>query len=173
MNKNHGINIGGSSILMIFVLLCLVTFSVLSYVSANADYKLTKKAAQSVTRYYEADAQAETRLALIDETLKKIADQTPKDTEPAAYYQKVSDALFEMDGVSAVVQDDQLTIQYQVEIDDHRALQVSLQPLFPIESPEKRYVLTAWQVIQTAEWESDDSISVWDGEEPFELWNGE
>lgn len=37
------IGIGISSILLIFVILCLLTFAVLSLVSANADYKLVKK----------------------------------------------------------------------------------------------------------------------------------
>lgn len=39
------IGIGISSILSIFVILCLLTFAVLSLVSANADYKLVKKTA--------------------------------------------------------------------------------------------------------------------------------
>ena len=35
--------IGSSSLLVIFVILCLVSFATLSIVSANADYKLSKK----------------------------------------------------------------------------------------------------------------------------------
>ena len=35
--KNFPMNIGLSSILLIFVVLCLVSFSILSIVSANAD----------------------------------------------------------------------------------------------------------------------------------------
>lgn len=44
-SKNHsaGISIGMVSILMIFVVLCLTTFATLSFVSARADLKLSKK----------------------------------------------------------------------------------------------------------------------------------
>lgn len=58
-----GLNIGASSILVVFVILCLVTFSVLSLVSANADYKLSKKVADRTLAYYDAVCQAEVRLS--------------------------------------------------------------------------------------------------------------
>ena len=38
--RSFGLSIGSSSILMVFVVLCLTTFATLSLVSANADYKL-------------------------------------------------------------------------------------------------------------------------------------
>ena len=41
--KSFPMNIGLSSILLIFVVLCLVSFSILSIVSANADKKLSLK----------------------------------------------------------------------------------------------------------------------------------
>lgn len=172
MNKQLGIHVGGSSILMIFVLLCLVTFSALSLVSANADYKLTAKAAQSVTRYYQADAQAETRLAFIDQTLKSVSESMPDDAEASVFHSRISDALMHEDEVTAGIQDGRFIIQYQVDIDGRRALQVALEPVYPLQNAKERYVLTAWQVIQTAEWEPDDTLTVWDGEEPLSLWSG-
>ena len=39
--KQFGMNIGSASILLVFVILCLVSFAVLSIVSANADSKLS------------------------------------------------------------------------------------------------------------------------------------
>lgn len=173
MNKRFRVHIGASSILIIFVLLCLVTFAMLSLVSANADYKLSEKTAQSVTCYYQADAQAETQLTLIEEALKTAADRTPDGAQPADFYKILSDVLLPMDGVSTVMDEDTFIIQYQMEIDNHRALQVSLQPVFPLENPAKRYTLTGWQVIQTSEWNPDNSIPVWDGAESFGLWSGE
>ena len=66
-SKNHsaGVSIGMVSILMIFVVLCLTTFATLSFVSARADLKLSKKASDSVSEYYAADSAAETYLAQI------------------------------------------------------------------------------------------------------------
>ena len=66
------ISIGASSILMIFVTLCLTTFAVLSYVTANADYKLTEKANTNLRLYYDADSKAQTVISQIDEALSVI-----------------------------------------------------------------------------------------------------
>ena len=66
---NTGISVGSSSILVIFVVLCLTTFATLSLVSANADYKLTSRVAEETAGYYVADAQAEELLMQIDQGL--------------------------------------------------------------------------------------------------------
>lgn len=41
--KQFGMNIGSASILLVFVILCLVSFAVLSIVSANADSRLSTR----------------------------------------------------------------------------------------------------------------------------------
>lgn len=64
------VGIGGPSIIMIFVILCLTTLGVLSLMTANADWKLTKKTAEAVTDYYTADNEAEEILASADASLQ-------------------------------------------------------------------------------------------------------
>lgn len=66
--KNFPMNIGLSSILLIFVVLCLVSFSILSIVSANADKKLSLKVLNRSIAYYNACNEAETTLRDVDET---------------------------------------------------------------------------------------------------------
>ena len=48
MNKQKKgfIHIGFSSILMVFTMLCLVTFATLSLITANSDYRLSLKVAE-------------------------------------------------------------------------------------------------------------------------------
>ena len=48
--KQFGMNIGSASILLVFVILCLVSFAVLSIVSANADSRLSTRSTQHQTR---------------------------------------------------------------------------------------------------------------------------
>lgn len=55
--------VGGSSLLVIFTVLCLTVFALLGLGTAQASQRLTDAAADSVTAYYEADAQAELILA--------------------------------------------------------------------------------------------------------------
>ena len=72
--KALGVNVGSSSILLIFVILCLVCFAALSIVSANADYKLGQKILKRTSAYYDACNQAEKSIAAIDRTLWEIYD---------------------------------------------------------------------------------------------------
>lgn len=63
-NGEHSLMITGApSIIMIFVVLCLICFATLSMVSANADLRLAQKTAENVAAYYRADAAAQTRVA--------------------------------------------------------------------------------------------------------------
>ena len=65
-----GIGLGGPSIIMIFVILSLTTLGALALMTAQADWKLTKRTADSVTAYYSADSKAEEILAETDAALK-------------------------------------------------------------------------------------------------------
>jgi hypothetical protein len=55
--------VGGSSLLVIFAVLCLTVFALLGLSTVQADGRLSDSAAQAVSDYYEADCQAETILA--------------------------------------------------------------------------------------------------------------
>ena len=59
-------NFGFSTILLCFVMICVVTFSALSLVSAYSDYKLSKKVAEKNQDYYKAQETAYEKLAVID-----------------------------------------------------------------------------------------------------------
>ena len=64
--NSAGLNTGSSSILVIFMVLCLVTLASLSMISAVSDYKLSRKVADRTTAYYTAVNKAEEKLAAID-----------------------------------------------------------------------------------------------------------
>ena len=55
-------NIGSSSLILIFIVLCLVTFSVLSLGNAKREDALSRRSADSVQEYYRADAAGEAYL---------------------------------------------------------------------------------------------------------------
>ena len=56
------ISIGSSSLLVVFLVLGIMTFAVLSFVSAKNDYEYSKKIASQKKEYYEACNLAEERL---------------------------------------------------------------------------------------------------------------
>ena len=50
---------GGSSLLMVFGVLCLTVFALLCLSSAQAEWRLSQAAARSVAAYYDAENEAE------------------------------------------------------------------------------------------------------------------
>jgi len=55
--------VGGSTLLVIFAVLCLTVFSLLSLSTVQADIRLADTAAQAVEEYYQANRQAHEILA--------------------------------------------------------------------------------------------------------------
>ena len=55
-------NIGASSLLVIFLILCLVTFAILTLTSAKSDADFAEKLAHHKTNYYAACNTAESTL---------------------------------------------------------------------------------------------------------------
>lgn len=79
-----GLNIGASSVLVVFVILALVTFSVMSLVSAKADYKLSQNIAERTRAYYDATSEA-------SKTLETYASEQRVQTEMADFTVSVND----------------------------------------------------------------------------------
>jgi|GEM_PF-897909 len=114
MNKNikFTLPIGSASVLLIFVSLALVSFSILSFQSANADLKLTNKAANYTSKYYESVHMANAYLAEKDSELKRIYDESSSSDE---YMEKAS----------------KYTLEEYFEINDLQTLHVAIQIVYP------------------------------------------
>ena len=122
--KQFGMNIGSASILLVFVILCLVSFAVLSIVSANADSKLSNRVLERTTAYYDACNQA-------DKTLQRI--YASSDSEDA-YFASVGHGK-----------------SYVIPISDLQSLQVTIEILYPQTDEDTFYRITAWQVLNVDE----------------------
>lgn len=121
-------HVGLSSILLIFVSLCLISFGVLSLASANADRKLSQKVLDRSTAYYNACNLAEETLCETDTTLREL-------------YQASSN---EKDYILAV---SLLPTTFTFEISDIQYLEVTLSYPYPKTIDEPLYQLIAWQVM--------------------------
>ena len=79
MDKEHRGRIpvvGGSSLLVIFAVLCLTVFALLGLTTVRADGRLSQAGADAVAAYYEADTQAEEIFARLR------AGEFPEDVMP-------------------------------------------------------------------------------------------
>ncbi len=81
--------VGGSSLLVIFAVLCLTVFALLSLSTVQADGRLGDAAAQAVTGYYQADCRAESILAQL--RAGDIPDDVSFDGSVYAYSCPISD----------------------------------------------------------------------------------
>lgn len=170
--RGAGINVGGASILVIFIILCLTTFATLSLVSANADLRLTEKAAKATTEYYAADTRAEETLALIDAMLQ---DRRLLAAGPEAYASAVIGGLpSAAPNVSVEPPGDGfLTVHFSEPINENQELAVTLRiPTDPAGSGS-RLVRTGWQVRNTDEWQPEqEGLDLWSGEGGLPLAGG-
>lgn len=138
--KEIKLNIGTSSILFIFVILSLVSFAILSLVSAHSDYRLSKSVAQNTTSYYEACNEIEDKLAQTDVSLKALFDS----------------------GISRVSYFEQAgkTMSFAYPVSDIQSLVVEIEILYPENPGDCFYDVKTWQIITTGNLEYDSSLPV-------------
>ena len=122
-----GMNVGSASMLMIFVILCLVSFAALSIVSANADQKLSRKVVERTTGYYEACNSAQESLADIDEVLET---QYAASANKEEYYASVGRSK-----------------SYIIPISEAQHLLVEIEILYPEKEDDTFYRIKTWKII--------------------------
>ena len=151
------IGIGISSILLIFVILCLLTFAVLSLVSANADCKLVKKNSAHTHEVYEAENSANELMDKIDSILKS----TYQSSDSSDYLKQVQQNLTSLDGISFPSKDQ---IAYEIKVNEHQILQVVLLLNSEIKKGDSFYQIETWKLTGTQTWEADDTLPVYTGD---------
>lgn len=148
------LGVGSSSLLMIFIVLCLVVFAVLSLVSASADNRLSQKLAERTAAYYDACNTAEDILMEIDEQLAACAAEAG---DEASYLALCRDTLANMgtwtDGTPPV-------LNYLVAVSEVHNLSVSLEILYPTAEHAERYRITGWVSEFSDQWEAERSMNL-------------
>ena len=127
-------NIGSSSLILIFIVMCLVTFGMLSLTSAKSDLSLANRNADAVTEYYRAD------------------------TEGEAFYRTVAGEV-KTACANASGHEERLALT-EVAVERAQALHVELETDLDGEGSVR---VAKWNVIQTEDYEIDDSMPVWGG----------
>lgn len=141
-NSKSGIGTGSVSLILIFAVLCLTIFTLLTLSSAKAEHDTSTKTAESIAAYYAADAKAEIVLASISAELKN------KSTVPTM----VNDIE-----ISTQTENGINTISYTIPMDDSQIVSVILQH----NSASGTIDILKWQIEMSAEWEAFDDFNVW------------
>ena len=150
--KKGGIGAGSASIVLIFAVLCLTVFAVISLSSAIADSALVDVEAALIKSYYEADTLAETILAELLE-----ADAVPESVRGV-------EILTEWDWEFGAE-----TVTYICPISEKKELYVT------VALSDGACDILTWRMRDIGGWEPDDDVlDLWPGfdDEPMNLWMG-
>ncbi|MCL2766521.1 MAG: hypothetical protein FWD21_02410 [Peptococcaceae bacterium] len=143
--NSSGVSVGSISLLVIFLVLCMSIFSVLSLTTAKAGLRLAEKSALSVAGYYSADFAC-------TEKIQQLRDMMDLGAGAA----EIADASERLGG--RVVQwGDAVHIEFSQQIMPGQELQVELA------AADGRLSIIKWRSVDVGPWEPDDSLRVWEG----------
>lgn len=149
-------NIGSISLLMIFIILCMVTLAALSLSSAASEANTAWKFADHNTKYY----QAEETLDIIDGIL---AESYTASSDSAAYFTEVNTRLAKLStNITLDISTDNksATLDYITSVDDSQSLEVKLTLTDPFTASEGLYKITSWKEVKTSNWNADNSMKL-------------
>lgn len=132
--RKHGTGIGSTLIVLVFSVLCLSIFALLSLTAAMSDKSMADAAVRTAKGYYDADTLAECILAEILE-----ADITPDTVR----------------GVSITTGKESGTVSFFCIISENKALHVEAAVF------EEYYDILKWCVRDIEDWETDKRLNVW------------
>ncbi len=140
MNKGtKGNSLGISLILVVFILLCLITFATLSYMLSAKEKELSDSVAENVVMFYEADMIAQERLKEIDEQLFVCYQQAGSQEE---YRELVVDYCEQVEGLFFKETEQVGTITFETQVSEKEELISTLEILYP--TSDYLYDIVSW-----------------------------
>jgi hypothetical protein len=137
-----GISIGGPTIIMVFVVLCLTTLGTLSLVTAKADFKLTQKTVESTAAYYAADSQGQLFLAEVDSALN---------------HENAAELIARLPDTELIQNKDaSLAISCSIKVNEAQTLLIELTTAGIDKFSAEAYRIKTWRVINTTNWDYED-----------------
>jgi hypothetical protein len=138
---------------MIFVILCMSTFGILSLVLAREDLHLSKEAALATEQFYAADAQTDEIIERIDKALTDCVESVLQNgLSQAEYADLAAQSLAEL-FPQCVLSGNKLSID--VPVGQTRTLRTQLT-LLPF-TERNNYRVESSSVIADFEWEGEES----------------
>ena len=135
MRKSGGVS-GAASLVMIFCVLCLAVFSVLTLATADRESRLGELTARSAAEYYQADHDAAVIVAAL-----RNGSESPLPAE-------LEDVEIAWDGDTA---------SFLLPAGDSLGLDVA------VTVRGGAYEILRWQTVYTGDWEPNEYLDLWDG----------
>ena len=166
------VNAGGAVIIIIFVVLCLTIFGLLSFATSFADKKLADKNLANVSQYYKADSAAEGKLAMLYDAVQtelKAGGDNPLERAVRSAAEKMT---FEISagiaGVGSVTEAASVFYRTELEFSKEDKVRFYLDSGISFHYDENTAKLTykifLWKITMESEFEyGDGNLDVWSG----------
>lgn len=153
------VNIGSSLLMVIFLILCLVTFATLSLTSARSDYSFSERVAERRTQYYQACNTAEDVLAQIDEILVNTANSSnhSQNWMNELDFTQIDGKEFLEAGLDINLDIKSASLSYQIPVNEKQALEVRLALT---DNSSEYYQIEKWQLVNTGIYESNSTLQL-------------
>jgi len=160
---------GAPSLLTIFLILSLISFSVLSFMTSRADLRFAQSLEAGTTAFYTASNESEIQVSQIRVTLRELYEGFSVSAESPHSDDGSSDGLMNLDerfmtqarkALSEYEIDENNILTFTTTIHENQDLVVSMQLTPPSSNEGNFFVITQWQVVQTGEWIPDNKMDL-------------
>ena len=161
--KNRGIpriNMGGASLLVVFLILCLSVFAALTLSTAKRERNAVRELAERRQAYFEASNRSEYLISWIDGILQEEYSQSGDGWMQSAGH-RIEEEGNALDSVEIFVDvsGEVPEISWQYAMDSRQNLLVELLLQEP-EAEGQLYRIKTWKTAQRETWEGDDTLTL-------------
>ena len=159
MNKRPSGSTGIASIVLIFVMLCFMTFAVLSLMTARADLAQSQRIADRIQTCNDGENTASAILCTIIQCVNDHLDASDEDE----FFSAVQNDLEGKDGITF---SGPSTLSYTTEQTPDQILYITLELSLDAFPDGRHYQILSWKSQTTREWTPDTSLPVYDPSRP-------
>lgn len=149
--KTQGAGVGYVSVMLIFAVICLTIFAVLSLKAALSDESINERSGEFLKQYYAADTMAKEKLSELNDFAFELKNSD-------FFEDEFEEKTKSIDGVVARRSPDGISVSFSVEINERQELAVNV-----VFDDNGKYTVNKWQSRTVAIDDSNSHINVWDG----------
>lgn len=150
-SRKVGMGVGYVSVMLIFAIICLTIFAVLSFKAAISTDSFNDRSGEFMRQYYAADTSAK-------RTLSELNDCAFNAKTSGFFEDSFTDSAQSIEGVTVRPTSKGLLVSYTVSINERQELVVNI-----VFNDSGEYSIEQWKSRNIYEEDPDDHLGVWDG----------
>lgn len=161
--RNSLVTIGVPSLFLIFSVLCMVIFSLLSLSTSRSDLSMSEQTLTQTTNYYNAcNTATELCLEMEDQLLSNYANAENKND----FYRQLDFLQTDFPNLNVSVHWNAETkqVSFEIPFSDTQALSVTLNTFYPETETDSFLEIDSWKTIVIGDWDPDTKQNIFQGE---------